>query len=413
MLKNQGKLFQIIDPIWMFNQISRNNRFKATFAMNSLLKQSSMMHRNYSTQRNKEIRTVIHAIETGVPHYSLSQKECFYKLLPDEILNDATKSNKAKSLFENIKIEKRHMTTGFLTSTLPTLPTMEEKMDVFFKEGGELAVTTARNALIKANVHPNDIENIVFVSSSGIGSPGIDATIIQELGLSPNVNRLNIGFVGCYGGLNGLSVVDEYCLSNPGKSTLLVCLEVHSVSIKSHRTDSKYNFLRSLFADGCVAVVLSGESITGDLSGKWALHGHSSHLIENSKKTVQVIVDEEGFDWQVGTELPNLVKMGIRKFVDDLLVQQRIDQQNEIQLWGVHPGGPAILTAVQSALGLEYENLKESWEVLKNYGNMASVTIWFVLQELMKNENKETQNLLAVAFGPGVTIEGALFKKCI
>ena len=116
MLKNQGKLFQIIDPIWMFNQISRNDRFKATFAINSLLKQSSMMHRNYSTQRNKEIRTVIHAIETGVPHYSLSQKECFYKLLPDEILNDATKSNKAKSLFENIKIEKRHMTTGKYTA---------------------------------------------------------------------------------------------------------------------------------------------------------------------------------------------------------------------------------------------------------------------------------------------------------
>ena len=105
--------------------------------------------------------------------------------------------------------------------------------------------------------------------------------------------------------------------------------------------------------------------------------------------------------------------MGIRKFVDDLLVQQNIDQQNEIQLWGVHPGGPAILTAVQSSLGLEYENLKESWEVLKNYGNMASVTIWFVLQELMKNENKESQNLLAIAFGPGVTIEGALLKKCI
>ena len=105
--------------------------------------------------------------------------------------------------------------------------------------------------------------------------------------------------------------------------------------------------------------------------------------------------------------------MGIRKFVDDLLVQQNIDQQNEIQLWGVHPGGPAILTAVQSELGLDYENLKESWEVLKSYGNMASVTIWFVLQELMKYENKETQNLLAIAFGPGVTIEGALLKKCL
>jgi alpha-pyrone synthase len=193
---------------------------------------------------------------------------------------------------------------------------------------------------------------------------------------------------------------------------LLVCLELHSIHMdraKAQKTNPSANLLRAIFGDGCVAVVLSGEA-ESNISGKWALHGRSSYLTENTTNIVKIVPDEIGFDWNITPELPKLVKGGVNQFIEDLLENQSIVKGDKVD-WGIHPGGPAILKACESSLGLEKNELKESWDVLKNFGNMSSATIWFVLQQIMRKEGKNAQNLIALAFGPGVTMEGALFKK--
>jgi len=395
-MSKSRKLFQVIDQTMRYNQFSRNNSLLPAYA---------------KPLKNQEIRTVIHGIETGVPETQMSQRALFHKLMPDKRMNQQNleKLGKVSNMFNNAKIERRHVAASFLSKSMPT---MGEKMDAYVEEGSKLAVVTAKKALDNANVNASDIENIVFVSSTGTVSPGLDATIIRELGLSHGIRRANIGFVGCYGGLKGLSLADDYCISNPGKNTLLVCLELHSIHMdraKAQNSNPSANLLRAIFGDGCVAVVLSGEA-ESNISGKWALHGRSSYLTENTTNIVKIVPDEIGFDWNITPELPKLVKGGVNQFIEDLLENQSIVKGDKVD-WGIHPGGPAILKACESSLGLEKNELKESWDVLKNFGNMSSATIWFVLQQIMRKEGKNAQNLIALAFGPGVTMEGALFKK--
>ena len=195
-----------------------------------------------------------------------------------------------------------------------------------------------------------------------------------------------------------------------GKHALLVCLELHSVHISRDRTDPSYNVLRAIFGDGCAAVVVSGETAE-TASGKWALQGRLSHLAEDSTNVVGVKVDPVGFDWILSPTLPKLVRSGICQFIDEVMITQDLKDHSDIDLWAVHPGGPAILEAVQTGLGLEEDKLKESWEVLKECGNMSSVTIWNVLQKVMEKDRPNAQNLLALAFGPGVTIESVMLHK--
>lgn len=160
-----------------------------------------------------QIRSVIHAIEIGLPENQLSQEDCLIEFTPNEILEDVHKFKKVHSLYMNTQIESRHVTKSFMSGNIPFL---EDKMEAYKKEGSALAIKTARKALAKANINPGDIGQIVFVSSTALASPGLDATIIEELGLSRNIKRTNIGFVGCSGGLNGLSLIDDYCVTKPG-----------------------------------------------------------------------------------------------------------------------------------------------------------------------------------------------------
>ena len=131
--------------------------------------------------------------------------------------------------------------------------------------------------------------------------------------------------------------------------------------------------------------------------------------MENSSHILHLTVNHDGIDMNVSPEAPNYIKRGVGPFVDEIL---KISNHSEFDLIGVHPGGPAILKAVQSGLELSPEKLEASWDTLKNYGNMSSATIWFIIDKMLKNKDENSQNLLALAFSPGVTIEGVILGKC-
>ena len=131
--------------------------------------------------------------------------------------------------------------------------------------------------------------------------------------------------------------------------------------------------------------------------------------MENSSNILHLTVNHDGIDMDMSPEAPNYIKRGVGPFVDEIL---KISNPSEFDLIGVHPGGPAILKAVESGLELSPEKLEASWDTLKNYGNMSSATIWFVIDKLLQKEDQNPQNILALAFSPGFTMEGVIFSKC-
>ena len=196
-----------------------------------------------------------------------------------------------------------------------------------------------------------------------------------------------------------------------GKKALLVCLELFSIHGRSGIYDFAYLMRRALLGDGCAAVVLSGEDL-GDDNGKWAVLGNSSYLVENSTHISKIFSNDEGLDMETSPELPKYIESRLGPFVDKLLKEQNFSHHSEIDLIGIHPASPVLLKAAQSGLALSPEKLKASWDTLKNYGNMSSGTIWFVIEKLLQTEDQEPKTLMALTYGPGVTIEGVVLSNC-
>ena len=195
-----------------------------------------------------------------------------------------------------------------------------------------------------------------------------------------------------------------------GKKALLVCLELNNIHVKSGKYDWGYMVKRALFGDGCAAIVASGEDVT-NTSGKWAIESNLSHM-KPPPHIVTLWTNHKGFDGHISPDVPKYLKSALRPFVDRLLKEQNLTDPSEVDLWGIHPGGPSILRACQSALELNSEKLEESWDSLKNYGNMSAASIWFIIEKLLKKKDDNARTLLALGFGPGVNMEGVMLKKC-
>jgi alpha-pyrone synthase len=124
-------------------------------------------------------------------------------------------------------------------------------------------------------------------------------------------------------------------------------------------------------------------------------------------------VADFGFEMTLTSYIPKLVKSGIKSLIDRLLVNAGISN-NDISLYAMHPGGKAILEAIETALDITREDNRFSYDVLKNYGNMSSCTVLFVLNEILKNtsESDKNKNILSCAFGPGLTLESMVLRIC-
>ena len=121
--------------------------------------------------------------------------------------------------------------------------------------------------------------------------------------------------------------------------------------------------------------------------------------------------DDGNLECAISRELPNLCKSGVHPFVDKFLKKKNLGVE-DIDAWAVHPGGPAILRGVQGGLELPNEKMSASWNVLKNYGNMSSASVWFALEEIFQEKkNSAAEHILALTFGPGISMEQILLKK--
>ena len=126
---------------------------------------------------------------------------------------------------------------------------------------------------------------------------------------------------------------------------------------------------------------------------------------------MEIWVSDDGkLDGAISPDLPNLCKSGAYPFVDQFLRKKGLKVEN-IDAWAIHPGGAAILRGVQSGLELSDEKMMDSWNVLKNYGNMGSASVWFVLEEIFKRKETSAEHIVALTFGPGISMEQVLLKK--
>lgn len=287
-------------------------------------------------------------------------------------------------------------------------PGTSERMRLYEKWSVELGTKAAQDILTHNNVAPEDVERLITISCTGFFAPGQDYAIIKNLGLSPEIKRTNIGFMGCAASLIGFNSVYNFLpnLSAPHKKILMISLELCSLHMQTEPT--KDNILSNLlFADGCAAV-LFGQKSSDTLN--FAVEETYSFLFENSAEFMGWKVGNHGFEMMLSQELPSLIAQQAVPALKNWLDKKGY-VPSAIRYWALHPGGKAIIKAVEDGMQLRPEQTKSSYTTLAEYGNMSSASILYVLKDILENNTLQKDEVCcAVAFGPGLTMEAAILR---
>jgi predicted naringenin-chalcone synthase len=279
------------------------------------------------------------------------------------------------------------------------------------EEVAPLATAAARLALAKVDMPAGRVGNLVTVSCTGFFAPGLDTEIIQSLSLPRSVSRTNVGFMGCHGAMNGMRVGSALARESQSVS-LVVAAELCSLHFQYGRNSDDL-LANALFADGAAAVLLSDHwpqeaaVSTGAFPRIYSLAASASRLLPDSSQAMTWQIGDHGFSMTLSPEVPTLIREHLTPWLSEWLAQFDLNI-GAVGAWAVHPGGPRVLEAVEQALALEPQALSISREIFTRLGNMSSPTILFILEGLLSASVPPP--IVALAFGPGLTIEAALFR---
>ena len=272
-------------------------------------------------------------------------------------------------------------------------PATAERMAVYAREAPKLALEAIRGL-----PEPGDVTHLVVASCTGFMAPGVDQAIASALGLRGDVERLVVGFMGCYAGATALRTAGHIVRSDPAARVLVVSVELCSLHLQE---DAGLESMLAMaqFSDGAAAAIVSA-------GGPGLAIGEGlSATLEESDTLITWTIGDTGFAMNLSGEVPGRLAHAL---ADEALSKRVLDgvDASDIEAWAVHPGGKSILDAVERAFALTQGALAESREVLRACGNMSSATILFVLEKIMP---RRPESGLALAFGPGLAMEGFRF----
>jgi alpha-pyrone synthase len=276
-------------------------------------------------------------------------------------------------------------------------PPTAERMRVYEAEAFPLAVETLEK--LKLGACASDITHIVITSCTGFSAPGLDLQLVQHFGLNPSVERTIVGFMGCYAAINALKLARHIVRSDPKAKVLILCIELCTLHFQeTNEIDQILMFL--LFADGCGAALVSAEPVG------LALDSFYSTVIPGTADLMSWHIRDLGFDMVLSGDVPRSVHRALHAGRKRVLEGSTPDQ---IGMWAVHPGGRTVLDAVEAAFALSSDALDNSREVLRQFGNMSSATVLFVLKSFL-DERRKKERGCALSFGPGLTAETLMFR---
>ena len=252
--------------------------------------------------------------------------------------------------------------------------------------------------------------------------------------LSNDIQRLSIQFMGCFGALAGIKCAKALAYENINNRVLLVCCELCSLHMQSSNNVDNL-IATALFSDGAGAMIIGcyNNRLVTNEKPIYQIHNDITTNIKNTLDMMKWDLTSTGMIIGLSKEIPQQIYLNINQFVDKLLntieynnpnnsndqddykIQKPIKKitAKDIKYWAIHPGGPMILQSIIDALNIDKSTCYASYDTLKNYGNMSSATLIFVLDLLRKNSNiKKDTYIPSLAFGPGLSVLGTLFKKC-
>jgi predicted naringenin-chalcone synthase len=260
------------------------------------------------------------------------------------------------------------------------------------------ALSLAMQAVHKLDVAPADITHLIVASCTGFTAPGLDFQIMRAAGLPDSTHRTIVGFMGCFAAVNALKLAGQIVQADASARVMVVNLELCSLHLQEEFQDLPKMLSFLLFGDGASAAL-----VTADRGG--IAFGHfQAAVIPRSEDLITWKIGDSGFEMHLSGQVPGRIRRWLPEHGAKLLPAE------PPALWAVHAGGRSILDAVQQGLKLPPDALCYSRAVLRDYGNMSSATLMFVLKQILLDQEARGTGM-AMAFGPGISVETFAFQR--
>lgn len=361
------------------------------------------------------------SIGTSVPEHKISQPaflDFMRSLYPENRLT----ALKMRKILLGSGIDTRHSVLGDfdIHTSLPVLfrnrkekvemPGIRERMREYEQHAFPLSLKAVDDAFNRVPwLRPPDITHVVTFSCTGMYAPGIDIQLTEALGIATSAERYNINFMGCYAAFNALKAAWHICRSVPDAKVLVSGVELCSIHFNNIDSDEQL-VANSIFADGSAAALVTA-------SANIPLGDHVSFQLETfhsefaSAAASQMLwnIGSQSFDLRLSPDVPASISSEISGQISSLLNKNGI-KISDIDLFAIHPGGVKILQACEKGLGIDAGKNENSYSVLRDNGNMSSVTVLFVLKKFLESLGTDDsgKKILSCAFGPGLTTESLI-----
>jgi predicted naringenin-chalcone synthase len=281
---------------------------------------------------------------------------------------------------------------------LEPFPKLEKRMKWYQQEAAPLSIKAISQCL--KNFPEKKITHLITVSCTGMSAPGLDLELLELLNLPATTFRTSVNFMGCYAAVHALKMADAFCKADNNANILIVCIELCTLHFQKENTAD--NITSSmLFGDGAAAVLVTGEEEQEGLT----IDRFYSLVVPKGKQDMAWELSSKGFLMTLSSYVPDVVEENFEVLVQGALHNAGLNKE-AITHWCIHPGGKKILEAVHKSLGFTNGQLQPSYDILKEYGNMSSPTVLFVLQKIMNGlSERGTNKIFGAAFGPGLTTE--------
>lgn len=350
----------------------------------------------------------IASVGTALPPHFYGQEELLAgleRLWGDRLFNP----ERLTRLHRNVLVEGRHL----------ALP-MEEYLrldgftaanDAWVRCAVDLGAAALEDGLARARLTVSDVDHILFVSTTGVATPSIDARLVNRLGLRTDIRRTPIFGLGCLGGVAGIARAADWLAAHRDGVAALLAVELCSLTLQREDLSVPNLIASGLFGDGAAAAILvGGTRADGEERDGPRVVATRSSFYPDTERLMGWEVGSDGFRVVLSADVPDVVRAHAARDVDAFLAEHGLDRA-DVARWILHPGGPRVLEALEESLSLSPAALARSWRTLAEVGNLSSVSALLVLERVMAEDTPAAGTWgLMMAMGPGFCSEFALLR---
>jgi len=353
---------------------------------------------------NSTIQPRIAGISTVVPSYGFGQDfaiEAAKKWLSSGGAPELSVARTVR-VFQNAGVDKRY-------SVIPVEEMLREKdfperNALYSKYARILGENALKSVFEKTGIKPYEIDLFITTSCTGFMIPALDAYLMNRFPFKDNVRRLPVTELGCAAGVSSLIMAGDYIRAYPEANVLILTVELCTLSMQPTDKSADHIISTAIFGDGAAAAIVTGGKDENGL-----------HILKTENRFFLRTLEFMGYDVE-NTGFHIFLSPGISKFIEKNIPEQMGSMLRntglgieDIDAWLFHPGGSRILKSIEKGLGIDAGKLGESAGVLRDYGNMSSATIFFIIDSYMRNETKKSDSHQVVgAVGPGFGLDTIL-----